>query len=48
MDEERIIKDIKQMIEFYENMGQSNKHLDVYLNKLREELKRLTEKNPNQ
>ena len=48
MDEERIIKDIKQMILFYENMGESNKHLDVYLNKLREELKRITEKKLNQ
>ncbi len=48
MNEEKIIKDIKQMIAFYENMGQSNPHLDIYLNKLREELKRLTEKNSDE
>ena len=43
MDEERVINDIKKLLVFYESMGESNKHLDVYLNKLREELKRLTE-----
>ena len=35
------IQDIKNLIKFYEGLGESNPHLNVYVNKLHEQLNKL-------
>jgi len=45
---ERLIEDIRNLIKFYEGLGQSNPQLIVYVAKLYEELDKLTnDKNNN-
>lgn len=38
---ERLIEDIRNLIKFYEGLGQTNPQLSVYISKLYEELDRL-------
>ncbi len=38
---EKLIQDITNLIKFYEGLGQTNPQLEVYLNKLYDELNKL-------
>jgi hypothetical protein len=39
---EKLIEDIKNLIKFYEGLGQTNTQLATYVSKLHEELAKLT------
>lgn len=39
---EKVIEDIKNLIKFYEGLGQTNHQLATYVSKLHEELAKLT------
>jgi hypothetical protein len=39
---ERIIKDIEKLIQFYEKLGESNPQIEAYLTELHKELELLT------
>lgn len=41
-DNEKLIEDIKNLIKFYEGIGQTNPQLATYVSKLHEELDKLT------
>jgi serine/threonine-protein kinase RIO1 len=44
---EKLIEDIKNLIKFYEGIGQSNPQLETYINKLYQELDKLTQEENN-
>jgi hypothetical protein len=43
--DEKLIIDIKNLIKFYEGIGQSNPQLDTYIKKLYKQLEELQNKN---
>lgn len=43
--DEKLILDIKNLIKFYEGIGQSNPQLDTYIKKLYKQLEELENKN---
>jgi geranylgeranyl pyrophosphate synthase len=40
---EKLIEDIKNLIKFYEGLGQTNHQLETYIKKLYQELDKLSE-----
>jgi serine/threonine-protein kinase RIO1 len=44
---EKLIEDIKNLIKFYEGIGQSNPQLETYIKKLYQELDKLTQEENN-